>query len=73
MWRGGRRWVEISVNLNVLLVFRGGNVPMPTWAKAKAGRKVANLWVMESRMQTLRGMLSLVLEKKRLHAPKTDS
>ena len=35
-------------------------VLLPTWAKAKDGRKVANLWAVESRLQTPREMLSLV-------------
>lgn len=38
-------------------------VLLPTWAKAKDGRKVAKLWVMESRLQTPREMLSLLLER----------
>lgn len=46
---------------------------MPAVAKAKAGKKVAELWVVESRMQPPRGMPSLVLEKTDIHTAKTDS
>lgn len=68
------RWVEILVILNVCLVFRGGDsLLMPAVAKAKAGKKVAELWVVESRMQPPRGMPSLVLEKTDIHTAKTDS
>lgn len=37
---------------------------LPTWAKAKDGRKVAKLWAVESRLQTPREMLFGMREKQ---------
>lgn len=73
MWKGdgGVGW-RSEVNLKVLLVFKGESLLMLTLAKTKDRKKVAKLWVIESRMQAPSGMPSLVLEKTNVHAAIID-
>lgn len=53
-------------------MFKGESLLMLTLAKTKDRKKVAKLWVIESRMQAPSGMPSLVLEKTNVHAAIID-
>lgn len=45
---------------------------MPTLAKTKDRKKVAKLWVIDSRLQAPSRMPSLILEKAKVHAAIID-